>query len=288
MDERVRTRKKTFTAELSKAMLFHCLIKLQKDVATALPICYGNHEMNESGCIVLAFRDPVLSGQVRRTLMAFCGCPVESFEDWASAERRVSEGGALLMVLGPGLADRSALGKAVSGGLVGGGCSVLVISDEVGWPEGVEVLPDGHSPGELEQALERILHIRDRMAQKGYIEKMNLYVVPVESLADAEMHVDGTWSRRVSGGLIEVGVDVRRWINEGKLLCVEHMETGILEVNKPYARLLAGDGSAHTLVAPLSGRIREKNTEAEGAVCVLASKCASEGWSLWLLRVEPS
>lgn len=237
---------------------------------------------------MLAFIDHALGAQVRRALKAFCGCPVESFEGLEPAERRVREGGVDLMVLGPGLASMGALEASVTGGLYGGATSVLVISDEEGWPEGVEVLPEGHSPGELEQALERTLHLRDRLARKGYIERMNQYVVPVEALAEAEMHDDGTWSRRVPGGLIELGVDVRRWLNEGKLLCVEHMDTGVLEVSKPYARLLAGDGSAHTLTAPISGRIREKNTEADGAVCVLASKCASEGWSLWLLRVEPS
>lgn len=245
-------------------------------------------EMKGYGCIVLAFRDHALGAQVRRALMAFCGCPVERFEDLGPAERRLEEGGVDLMVMGPGLADKGSVSKRVSDGLYGGMTSLVVISGESGWPEGVEVLSEEHSPGELEQALERILHIRDRMTQKGYIEKMSQYVVPVESLAEAEMHDDGTWSRRVTGGLIEVGVDVRRWLDEGKLLCIEHMDTGVLEESKPYARLLSGDGSAHTLVAPLSGRIREKNIESEGAVCVLASKCASEGWSLWLLRVEPT
>jgi glycine cleavage system H lipoate-binding protein len=243
--------------------------------------------MNEIGCIVLAFRDQALGAQVRRALMAFSGRPVESFEDMPSAQQRVAEGGVELMVLGP-VADRGKLESSVSGGLYGGTTLVLVISDESGWPEGIEVLPEEHTPAELEQAVERILHLRERMGQRDYIASMSRYVVPVESLAEAEMHGDGTWSRRVPGGLVEVGVDVRRWLNEGKLLCVEHTDTGVLEASKPYARLLAGDGSAHTLVAPLSGRIREKNTEADGAVCVLASKCATEGWSLWLLRVEPS
>jgi len=237
---------------------------------------------------VLAFRDTVLGGAVKRTLMAHWGCPVESFEDMASAENRVMEGGVDLLVIGPGLADRVALDSSLSDGLMAGRASVLVVSDEEGWSDGVALLPVGHTPGQLEQALEGILHRRSSLGEKAYIEKYSGYVVPVEALQEAEIHDDGSWSRHVAGGLVEVGVDIRRWLNEGKLLCVEHIDVSSLQSGKPYARLFAGDGTAHTLLAPLSGRIREKNSEASGAVCVLAGKCASEGWSLWLLRLEPS
>ena len=244
--------------------------------------------MEERGCIVLAFRDTALGGAVKRTLMAHWGRPVESFEDMASAESRVIEGGVDLLVIGPGLADRGALDSSISGGLMEDRASVLVIADEEGWPDGVALLPVGHTPGQLEQALESILHRRGSLEEKAYIEKFSGYVVPVEALQESVIHEDGSWSREVAGGLVEVGVDIRRWLNEGKLLCVEHIDVSSLQSGKPYARLFSGDGTAHTLVAPLSGRIMEKNSEANGAVCVLSGKCASEGWSLWLLRLEPS
>jgi len=236
----------------------------------------------------MACADPLVAGLLRRTLSAMGSTSIECFEGWQEASDRLAVQGADLLVAGPGCVEREAIVSGFSGGLYNGAASVLLISDEGGWPEGVSVLPAGHTPGQLEQSLERILTERRRLGEKACIEKMSRYVVPVESLSEADMKDDGSWSRRVHGGLVEVGVDVRRWLNEGKLLCVEHMEVSRLESGKPYARLLVGDGSAHTLYAPLSGTVREKNSNADNAVCVLASKCASEGWSLWLLRVEPS
>ena len=244
--------------------------------------------MRELDTIVLAFRDPVLAGQARRALMAQCACPVERFEDWASAEGRVREGGVSLVVAGPGLADIRTIDGAVSAGLREGGCSVLVISDEEGWSGDIAVLPTGYTPGELSQALEGILNMRQRMGRDEYIRQMAPHVVPAEALQEAELREDGSWHRRVDGGLVEVGVDIRRWVEQGRMLCVEHMENEELVAGKPFARLLVGDGSAHTLYSPVSGRVRERNEEANGAVCVLAPRCASEGWTLWLLRVETS
>lgn len=244
--------------------------------------------MKELSGIVIAAADPLVTGLLRRTLSAMGGSNVECYEGWQEASARLAVQGADLMVVGPGCVEREAIVSGFSGGLYNGAASVLLISDEGDWPEGVSVLPTGHTPGQLEQALERILEERRRLGEKAYIEKMSQYVVPVESLSEADMKDDGSWSRRVAGGLVEVGVDVRRWFGEGKLLCVEHMDVSVLESGRPYARLLVGDGSAHTLLAPVSGRVREKNSGSDNAVCVLASKCASEGWSLWLLRVEPS
>jgi glycine cleavage system H lipoate-binding protein len=54
-----------------------------------------------------------------------------------------------------------------------------------------------------------------------------------------------------------------------------------------FAKILSGGGQTDDLISPMSGRVMELNHQANNAMSALVRDNLSEGWLLWLARVQP-
>ena len=55
----------------------------------------------------------------------------------------------------------------------------------------------------------------------------------------------------------------------------------------PFATVSSSRGDTHEIVAPMTGVVKEINNQANEAMSALIRDNLSEGWLLWLVRVQP-
>jgi glycine cleavage system H lipoate-binding protein len=61
----------------------------------------------------------------------------------------------------------------------------------------------------------------------------------------------------------------------------------VIAAGEPFAKILSGGGHTEELISPMSGKVLELNKQANAAMSALVRDNLSEGWLLWLARVEP-
>jgi CheY-like chemotaxis protein len=135
----------------------------------------------------------------------------------------------------------------------------------------------------------KVFDNRGWILRKAFIDEFRNEIV---SLRDSENPViyykEGTWARPVNSGKWEIGFDVRYWLLSGQLAYIElPAALPVVTAGEPFAKILSGGGQAEDLLSPMTGKVIEINTQANAAMSALVRDNLSEGWLLWLARVEP-
>ncbi|MDP2276689.1 MAG: hypothetical protein Q8K51_00535, partial [Nitrospirota bacterium] len=99
---------------------------------------------------------------------------------------------------------------------------------------------------------------------------------------------EGTWARPLKNEIWEIGCDVRYWLLAGQLAYIELSEKiDMLMAGEPFGKILSSTGQTETLISPMTGRVKEININANTAMSALIRDNLSEGWLLWLARIQP-
>ncbi|MCE5194109.1 MAG: response regulator [Nitrospiraceae bacterium] len=134
----------------------------------------------------------------------------------------------------------------------------------------------------------KVFDQRGWILRKAFIDEFRNEVV---LLRDSENPViyykEGTWARALRQGIWEIGFDVRYWLLGGQLMYVDILKgIDIVTAGQAFAKILSGSGQEEYLVSPMTGRIKELNENANNAIASLIGENLSEGWLLWLARIQ--
>lgn len=61
----------------------------------------------------------------------------------------------------------------------------------------------------------------------------------------------------------------------------------MLIAGEPSGKILSATGQTEDLVSPMTGKVSEINNNANAAMSALIRDNLSEGWLLWLARIQP-
>jgi glycine cleavage system H lipoate-binding protein len=64
-------------------------------------------------------------------------------------------------------------------------------------------------------------------------------------------------------------------------------ELEAVAAGEAFGKVLSGEGQTEDLVSPMNGTVVEMNHQANTAVSALVRDNLSEGWLLWLARIQP-
>lgn len=151
-----------------------------------------------------------------------------------------------------------------------------------------EYIEKPFTPDFILNVAKKVFDKRGWILRKDFIDQFRNYIV---SLRDTENPViyykEGTWARPLKEGLWEVGCDMRYWLLSGQLLFVDFPE-GLTTIvaGEPFARVLSSTGEPHELISPMTGVVKEINSQANTVMTSLVPEHLGEGWLLWLVRVE--
>ncbi len=135
----------------------------------------------------------------------------------------------------------------------------------------------------------KVFDTRGWILRKAFIDEFRNEIV---SLRDTENPVifykEGTWARPVNGGIWEIGCDVRYWLLSGHLACIDLPGSlAMVAAGESFGKIFSGGGQTEDLISPMTGKVVELNKQANTAMSALVRDNLSEGWLLWLARVEP-
>jgi CheY-like chemotaxis protein len=135
----------------------------------------------------------------------------------------------------------------------------------------------------------KVFDNRGWILRKAFIDEFRNEIVSLRDSANPVIYYkEGTWARPVNSGTWEIGCDVRYWLLSGQLAYIELSETlPVVTAGEPFAKILSGGGQTEDLLSPMTGKVIEVNTQANAAMSALVRDNLSEGWLLWLARVEP-
>ena len=125
--------------------------------------------------------------------------------------------------------------------------------------------------------------------RQSFIDEFRNYITPLRDKENPVIfYKEGTWARPAKENLWEVGCDVRYWLLAAELLYIE-IQKGLttLVAGTPFATVSSSKGDTHEIVSPMTGVVKEINNQANEAMSALIRDNLSEGWLLWLVRVQP-
>jgi CheY-like chemotaxis protein len=130
---------------------------------------------------------------------------------------------------------------------------------------------------------------RGWILRKAFIDDFRNEIVSLRDSANPVIfYKEGTWARPLSNGVWEIGCDVRFWLLSGQLAYIDiRNDLKAVMAGESFAKVVSGGGQEDSLIAPMSGMVIEVNKEANSAMSALVRDNLSEGWLLWLARVEP-
>ncbi|MBI5100472.1 MAG: response regulator [Nitrospirae bacterium] len=130
---------------------------------------------------------------------------------------------------------------------------------------------------------------RGWILRKAFIDDFRNEIVSLRDSANPVIfYKEGTWARPLSNNIWEVGCDVRYWLLSGQLAFIDIANNlPAVMAGESFAKIVSGSGQEDSLVSPMTGRVVEINKEANQAMSALVRDNLSEGWLLWLARVEP-
>jgi CheY-like chemotaxis protein len=135
----------------------------------------------------------------------------------------------------------------------------------------------------------KVFDQRGWILRKAFIDEFRNEIVPLRETENKLIfYKEGTWARPTDGGAWEIGCDVRYWLLGGQLTYIELPDKlEAVMAGAAFGKILSGGGQAEDLVSPMSGRVIALNHQANTAMSALVRDNLSEGWLLWLARVEP-
>lgn len=153
----------------------------------------------------------------------------------------------------------------------------------------LEYIEKPFTPEFLINTVKKVFDKRGWILRKAYIDQFRNAIVPSTELDEKTIYYkEGTWARPLREDYWEIGIDVRYWFLSGQLLYLEIPDNlKALSSGEPFCRLLSGGGEIFDLPAPMTGVVKEINNRANEIMCCLTESHLSEGWLLWIVRIEP-
>lgn len=152
-----------------------------------------------------------------------------------------------------------------------------------------EFIEKPFTPEFMMNVANKVFDNRGWILRKAFIDEFRNEIVSLRDSANPVIYYkEGTWARPVNNGMWEVGCDVRYWLLSGQLTYIDLPDTlTLVAAGEPFAKILSGGGHTEDLISPMTGKVTELNKQANAAMSALVRDNLSEGWLLWLARVEP-
>ncbi|TAN38962.1 MAG: response regulator [Nitrospirae bacterium] len=152
-----------------------------------------------------------------------------------------------------------------------------------------EFIEKPFTPEFMMNVARKIFDNRGWILRKAFIDDFRNEIVSLRDTANPVIfYKEGTWARPLSTGAWEIGCDVRYFLLSGQLAFVDiRNDLKVLLAGEAFAKVVSGSGQEDSLISPMSGTVLEINKEANAAMSALVRDNLSEGWLLWLARVEP-
>ncbi|MDO8747200.1 MAG: response regulator [Thermodesulfovibrionales bacterium] len=152
----------------------------------------------------------------------------------------------------------------------------------------LEFIEKPFTPEFMVNVAKKVFDNRGWILRKAFIDDFRNDIV---SLRDTENPVifykEGTWARPLNNEVWEIGCDVRYWLLAGQLMCIdlpERIEAVI--AGEEFGKIYTGSGQAEPLISPMTGKVIDLNHNANTAMSALIRDNLSEGWLLWLARIQ--
>ena len=181
-----------------------------------------------------------------------------------------------------------AVGRAeiLTPGIIRAAAASVVLVEEGGagrTSEAVLLVEPPHAPTRVLDAVNNAVYRLSHLRRAALVRE---HALPAGA-AGVDVAGDGSWSRRLDDGTVELGLDARAWHAEGVPVSVELLGGEHFEAGQPYARVMSPGRADRLLAAPMSGSVASRNAEASAGICVLMSGGGTEGWLMPLVRLRP-
>jgi glycine cleavage system H lipoate-binding protein len=156
-------------------------------------------------------------------------------------------------------------------------------------PGALEFIEKPFTPDFMLNVARKVFDNRGWILRKAYIDEFRNDIVSFSDSANPVIfYKEGTWARPLKEGLWEIGCDIRYWLLSGQLMYIDLPENlKAVVAGECFAKILSGGGQTDDLVSPMSGRVVTLNLQANTAMSALVRDNLSEGWLLWLARIQP-
>ncbi len=251
--------------------------------------------MGEKGKILVLDDDPVVTLSCKRILGAE-GYNIITVDRGEDAIKKVSNEEFDLLISDIRLPDVSGITVLKESKIIQPKLDVVIIT---GYPTledakesvrlgALEFIEKPFTPEFMVNVAKKVFDSRGWILRKAFIDDFRNDIV---SLRDTENPVifykEGTWARPLKNEIWEIGCDVRYWLLAGQLTYIELSEKiDMLIAGEPFGKILSSTGQTENLISPITGRVKEININANTAMSALIRDNLSEGWLLWLARIE--
>jgi CheY-like chemotaxis protein len=152
-----------------------------------------------------------------------------------------------------------------------------------------EFIEKPFTPDFMVNVASKVFDNRGWILRKAFIDEFRNEIVSLRDTANPVIfYKEGTWARPIKGGQWEIGCDIRYWLLGGQLMYIDLPDRlEAVMAGECFGKVLSGGGQTDDLVSPMSGRVTQLNHQANAAMSALVRDNLSEGWLLWLARVEP-
>lgn len=252
--------------------------------------------MEKKGKILVLDDDPVVTLSCKRILGAE-GFNIITTDKGEDAIKKISNEEFDLLISDVRLPDTNGISVLRESKIIQPKLDVVIIT---GYPtledakESVklgafEFIEKPFTPDFMLNVANKVFDNRGWILRKAFIDEFRNDIVSLRDTANPVIfYKEGAWARPVKDGLWEIGCDIRYWLLSGHLMYIDLPEN-LKEVlaGESFAKILSGGGQTDELISPMSGRVVELNHQANNAMSALVRDNLSEGWLLWLARVQP-
>jgi len=152
-----------------------------------------------------------------------------------------------------------------------------------------EFIEKPFTPDFMLNVARKVFDTRGWILRKAFIDDFRNDIVNLRDTQNPVLfYKEGTWARPLKDNIWEVGCDARYWLLAGQLASIELPQNlRTLMAGESFGKILSSSGQTDDLIAPMTGRVKEINQHANTAMSALVRDNLSEGWLLWLARIEP-
>jgi CheY-like chemotaxis protein len=152
-----------------------------------------------------------------------------------------------------------------------------------------EFIEKPFTPEFMMNVAKKVFDNRGWILRKAFIDEFRNEIVSLRDTVNPVIfYKEGTWARPVKNGQWEIGCDVRYWLLSGQLMYIDLPDTlKMVAAGEAFGKVLSGGGQTEDIISPMTGKVIELNHQANTAMSALVRDNLSEGWLLWLARIEP-
>jgi len=252
--------------------------------------------MESKGKILVLDDDPVVTLSCKRILGAE-GFNIITVDKGEDAIKKVSNEKFDLLISDVRLPDMNGITVLRESKIVQPELDVVIIT---GYPtleeakESVrlgafEFIEKPFTPDFMLNVARKVFDTRGWILRKAFIDDFRNDIVNLRDTQNPVLfYKEGTWARPLKDNIWEIGCDARYWLLAGQLASIELPQNlRTLMAGESFGKILSSSGQTDDLIAPMTGRVIEVNHHANTAMSALVRDNLSEGWLLWLARIEP-